>query len=163
MKKILVAGAGNILLSDEGFGVHVLRRLKGGYLFPPGVTLYDAGTAGIYMAPVLLEHAAVLFIDAIQSDAPPGTLYLFQDNAMEDVAGSFLTSPHQVGLLDVMALCRLEGWHPSHQAFLGVVPGRLAPGLELSPEVAAKVGEAVEEVVGLLESWGVTPERRCGA
>jgi len=55
-KKAGILGIGNLLLCDESFGVHVVEYLEEHYTFPESVTVFDAGTAGIYMAPFLEEH-----------------------------------------------------------------------------------------------------------
>ena len=159
----LVAGAGNLLLADEGFGVHVVKALARRYRFPEEVTIYDAGTAGIYMAPVIQDHDHILFIDAVAAPGPPGSLYLFEDDGFWRAGGELLASPHQVGPAEVMALCRFHGGHPERIALLGVVPARIEPGTALGPEVLQRVDDAVEKAVELLSEWGFEAKERCDA
>ena len=58
-----ILGIGNLLISDEGFGVHVVEFLEEHYSFPESVTVLDGGTAGIYMAPFLEEHDPIFVVD----------------------------------------------------------------------------------------------------
>ncbi len=146
-------GAGNWLLSDEGFGVHVIKELERRYRPRRDVTLYDAGTAGIALAPVIEEHTHLIVVDAVEAKGTAGSLLLFQGRRIWDRLSPSFRSSHQVGLLEVISICELRGWRPRAAAFLGVIPESTAPGVELSPAGEKALEGAVEQVERLLEEW----------
>ena len=71
---IAVFGIGNILLSDDGVGVHVLNRLQVEYDLPGYVELIDGGTKGLDLLPLLEDRDKVIFIDAANFKKDPGTI-----------------------------------------------------------------------------------------
>ena len=74
MKKVLVAGLGNVFCCDDAFGVSVVEKLAG-QEWPGGVEVRDFGIRGIHLAYQLLEpYDLVVLIDAVHRDGPPGTL-----------------------------------------------------------------------------------------
>ncbi len=154
-KKIGIIGIGNMILSDEGFGIHTLHHLEENYIFPENVILQDAGTAAIYMSPFLEECDPVLVIDVVDIQAEPGSFHFF---TMDDVkAGTFQTkmSPHQLGLLEMVEICKLRDSAPEHMEFYCVVPQSLETGLELSSIVSQRVLEVAEKIVNRLKEFGV--------
>jgi hydrogenase maturation protease len=154
MKPILVLGIGNILLKDEGVGVHAVRELtaraeRGG---PPGrgdVELYDGGTFGIDLLDTLANRRTVIVIDAVRADAAPGTVLRFTAADLVRPGRPDL-SLHQVGLFETLAMARQLGCAPEEVVIFGVVPMALEPGLELSPEVAAVVPRVIDLVLAEL-------------
>ena len=88
MNRILVAGVGNIFLSDDGFGCEVVRRLAGEEL-PEGVTVADFGIKGVHLAYELLEgYDTVVIVDAAPCGGEPGSLYLIEPQLEEVEFGS---------------------------------------------------------------------------
>ena len=73
--RILVLGIGNILLSDEGVGVHVINRLQETFAIPDGIEIIDGGTMGLDLMPYFEGKTDVVVVDAICSDGEkPGTI-----------------------------------------------------------------------------------------
>lgn len=156
-KKIGILGIGNLLLSDESFGIHVTRYLEEHYLFPDSVTILDGGTAGIYMAPFLETHDPVFVVDVINlKGAAPGSLYTF--TATEARNGSIQTrmSPHQLGILEILDICKLRDISPETVEFFCVVPESLATGIEMSTAVASQVEKIGDLLVQRLKGLGFT-------
>jgi len=88
-RRILVAGVGNVLLGDDGFGVEVARRLAGRDL-PRGVCVRDFGIRGFDLALALLEgYDQVVLIDAVRRGERPGTLYLMEAADDPNAPGEF--------------------------------------------------------------------------
>ncbi len=82
-ERVSVIGIGNLLMGDDGFGVHVLRFLESRYYFPANVRLVDCGTAGIYMAPVFEETDMVVMIDSASIDGhAPGSIVRLDHKAV---------------------------------------------------------------------------------
>ena len=156
MKPILVLGIGNILLRDEGAGVHVVRELtaraeRDHAVLPDDVELYDGGTFGIDLLDTLANRRKVIVIDAVRADAAPGTVLRFTaaDLAQREEADLSL---HQVGLCETLAMARQLGCAPEEVVIFGIVPATLESGLELSPQVAAVMPKVVELVLAELDN-----------
>lgn len=159
-KKIGILGVGNLLIGDEGFGVHTVKYLEDNYIFPENVVIVDAGTAGIYMSPFLEECDPVFVIDVVDIDAEPGSMHTFN---LEDVrAGKISTrmSPHQLGLLEVIEICKLRDAAPSQVEFYCVVPADLEQDLVLSPIVEPRVRQISDILLKRLEEIGIQVTRR---
>lgn len=133
-----ILGIGNILLGDEGFGVHVVRYMDDHYDLPPGVELMDGGTSGIQLADYIMGCEALLIIDAIRLAEPPGTVIQFSLESADNMLPATM-SPHQVGILDVLSILRFQGSAPGRIEFLCVVPKLMATGLGLSEEIESLV------------------------
>jgi len=76
-KQILILGVGNLLLSDEGVGVHVARKLME-MDFPPQVEVLEGGTDGFGLMHVLLQADRLILVDAVRGGGPPGSIYRFE-------------------------------------------------------------------------------------
>lgn len=131
---VLILGIGNLLLSDEGVGVHAVRRLAQREL-PPGVEVLDGGTSGADLVDHLDGRNKVVVIDAASGDGPPGTVYRCEARELIEQEGSL--SLHEFGLADSLHMAERLGCAPQRVIVLGVQPATMEPGLDLSPEVAA--------------------------
>lgn len=161
--RVVVLGAGNILLSDEGIGVRVIERLPLAYHLPPEVSVIDGGTCGMEMLEDLEDLDALVMVDAIRGGKAPGTLIRLVGDAVPVFFKTKL-SPHQIGLSDVLATLELVGKAPKTTAILGVQPVSLALGMELTPEVEEKMPELMRMVVDELALLGLTaPSIAAGA
>jgi len=152
--RITLLGLGNILLSDEGFGVRCLEHLQEHYRIPRAVTVVDGGTAGMMLAHVLEDCDELLVIDTVALDEPPGSIHCFNHEDLAAGRGRVRLSPHQMGLLEVMELCRFRGHAPRHSHFFTVVPQSLATSLELTPLLAARLEPVCTLVAHHLTSLG---------
>jgi hydrogenase maturation protease len=159
-KKIGIAGIGNFILRDEGFGVHVVHYLEENYSFPDNVEIQDVGTAGIYMAPFLEECDPIFVIDVVDIAGEPGSFHFF---TLDDVkAGNFQTrmSPHQLGLLEILAVSKLRDAAPEHVEFYTVIPKELEESIELSDVVEQRKIEVAEMILARLAEMGVQVTRK---
>ena len=156
--KALVLGLGNILLSDEGLGVRVVQRLGESYRFPPEIQVMDGGTLGLDLLPYLEGVDHLLVIDALEVGEEPGTIArLVGDEVPASL--SVKISPHQMGLADLLAAARLQGLYPQEVVLLGMQPGSIDTGLDLSPPVEAQLDRLIDEVLIELKGWGYEPCR----
>jgi len=144
---VLILGVGNILLMDDGVGVHVARRLQ--IRPPPGTAVVDVGTDFPSAIPHLQHRRAALVIDAMDTGGPPGSIYYCP---WEDVRDSCCAhSVHEMGLRSVVESLGRNASGMLH--VLGVQPARIGYGLHMSPEVIASldaVAQAACEIAGLL-------------
>lgn len=160
-KKAGILGIGNLLLSDESFGVHVVEALEEQFTFPESVTVLDGGTAGIYMTPFLEAHDPILIVDVVNlRDAAPGSLFTFTAEDAQDGTMQTRMSPHQLGVLEMLDICALRGSKPEIVEFYCVVPKSIAMGLEMSQCVSAQVEKTAAILVQRLQKLGhhITPE-----
>lgn len=155
IKKAGILGIGNLLLSDESFGVHVVEFLEAHYSFPDSVTVLDGGTAGIYMAPFLEEHDPIFVVDVVNlDDAAPGGLYTFTADDARNGAMQPRMSPHQLGILEILDICKLRGIEPETVEFYCVVPESLATGLEMTEVVSSQIEKISRLLVERLQGMG---------
>jgi len=157
--RVVVLGAGNILLSDEGLGVHAIERLSLAYSLPSDVDIIDAGTCGMEMLDELEGLDALIMVDAVRAGQPPGTPVRLTGDAVPVFFKSKL-SPHQIGLCDVLATLDLLGRAPKYTAIVGVQPLSLALGMELSAEVESVMPVLLRMVVDELAGLGIRASRR---
>jgi hydrogenase maturation protease len=154
-KKVGIVGIGNLICGDEGFGIHTVRYLEDNFVFPDNVLIKDAGTAGIYLSPFLEECDPVFVIDVVDIEAEPGSMHYY---STEDVKlGNIQTkmSPHQLGLLEILEICKLRDAAPECVEFYCVVPKDLDTSLDLSDVVAPRVPEIAEKVLARLDKLGI--------
>jgi len=159
MQKVLVLGVGNLLLRDEGVGIHAIRALLDDYFIPEGVEVIDGGTAGMELLSFLVGVHRVILLDAVKAGGLPGSLIRLED---EEIPTFFRRkwSPHQVGLADVLAVLKLTGERPCHITLWGIEPARMELGLELSESVFPQVSVLVERVVEELRKLGYLLKRK---
>jgi hydrogenase maturation protease len=149
-QKIVILGVGNLLLSDEGIGVHVANELMKIDL-PPDVSVVEGGTDGFRLLNVITEADRLIVIDSVKGGAEPGSIYRFNINEVRNYPPGFMTSVHQIGILEVINLSELVGKKP-HTTVIGVEPKSLAMSMELSPEIKAKIPRIIELVLDELKA-----------
>lgn len=155
--KILVLGAGNLLLSDEGFGVHVIRYLDEHYSLPGAVELYDAGTLGIMATHKLEESDVVYIVDVVLADGEPGTVVRYDKDDFRLGRVPVKLSPHQAGVQEMLLVSELRGHCPNEVFLWGVIPALIAPGESLSPRLAPRVGDVADALVAELRArWNLS-------
>lgn len=152
--RTLVLGIGNTLLTDEGAGVHSVRRLEAEGDAIEGVSFLDGGTLSFALAGPIAESKALIVIDASELGRPPGSVETFVGKRMDRFLGSRpKRSVHEVGLLDLMQIARLTGSLPDRRALIGIQPESLDWGERPSVLVEAAIGVACERARELIEEW----------
>ncbi|MCW8216609.1 hydrogenase maturation protease [Streptomyces griseolus] len=150
--RVLVAGVGNLFLSDDGFGPEVVRRLAGDGGLPPGVRVVDYGIRGMHLAYDLLDgYDALILVDAYPGDGPPGEMTVLEIGADDLGTGEF--DAHGMNPVAVLAnLGQLGGTLPVTY-LVGCTPAGVEEGIGLSSTVHAAVpgaADAVRALVGRL-------------
>lgn len=160
-KTIGILGIGNLLLGDEGFGVHCVQHIEQHYEIPENICVFDGGTAGILLAPFIEECDKLFVLDVIDLEDDPGSVHLFTDADVR--AGNVQTrmSPHQIGMLEILDICKMRGKVPENVQYITVVPQTLETGMDLSPLIAERVTDVVDILLQSLAKLSVSlPERK---
>lgn len=146
--RVLVAGIGNIFLSDDGFGVAVAQRLAGDSM-PDHVTVMDAGIRGVHLAYELLnDYELAILVDTMPLGEPPGTLRLVEpDLAVVDPAPP---DAHRMDPQAVFAYLSTLGGTGARVMLIGCQPMDVMEGIGLSPPVEAAVDKAAQLVRELI-------------
>ncbi|RHR61253.1 HyaD/HybD family hydrogenase maturation endopeptidase [Parabacteroides sp. AF17-28] len=140
-EKILILGVGNLLLKDEGVGIHVIRALENEEL-PPNVSLMDGGTGGLHLIAWIQDYDRIIMVDATLDDNPPGTIRLIRPRYATDFPP--LMSAHEIGLRDMIEAMILTGKLPDIQLIVISAADISEVGMELTPVVEAAVPKVVE-------------------
>jgi hydrogenase maturation protease len=154
---VLIAGVGNVLRGDDGFGPAVVRALQAGPL-PAGARCVELGIGGIGLVHELLDgYGALVLLDAVDRGGAPGTLYHLEPE-VPDAASipeaerhGLATDMHQAVPGQGLVLARALGVLPPLVRLIGCQPAETDElSLELSPPVRGAVHEAVRAVLSLL-------------
>lgn len=149
--RVTVLGVGNPIMGDDGIGLELLALLREAR--PDArVEFVDGGTSGMELVPVVQDAWRLLVLDAVASGGPPGAAVRIGGDQVPRLLAAKL-SPHQVGLLDVLAAARLLGREPDVVEVVGVVPTDVDLRVGLSPEAAAGVADAVALAGQVLDEW----------
>jgi hydrogenase maturation protease len=146
IRPTLVLGLGNLLLRDEGVGVHVVRALGAGPALPPEVEVVDGATAGFGLIDILSDRHKVIVIDAIEAACEPGSVVRL---TIDDLVPTNPTplSLHEIGFLEALVATGRLGSAPQDVVIFGIRPAVVDYGLDLSPTVAALVPRIVQLVL----------------
>ena len=154
-KNVLIAGVGNRLMGDDGFGPRVIDLLSSAPL-PENVEVRDLGTAGLAIATDLSDYDLVVFIDSVNVEGEPGRLHKWDvvvEGSVGDVAGLSRFTLHEVGLDGMLKLSKAMGTLPPRVILIGCKPESLRPGLELSPGVAEALHKAAEMALDAVSAF----------
>jgi hydrogenase maturation protease len=152
MAKTLVLGAGNLLLSDEGFGVHFVRHLEKHYPLPPWVELVDAGTLGLMIAHKLEEASRVYIIDTVFAEGAPGKVLRYGRDEIMFRSIPVKLSQHQAGIQEMLLVSELRGRCPQEIMLLGVIPATLQPGCVLSSALVELLDPLARQLAAELQA-----------
>ncbi len=151
---ILVLGMGNILLADDGVGVRLIERLQMQQR-AGAVQFIDGGTLSFSLLEFMQVADAMLVADAAELGAAPGTVRVFENEAMDAfLRSSRRRSVHEVGLCDLLDMARLLDCVPSRRALMCVQPASIAWSNVLSPPVADSFDAACLQATAVLRRWG---------
>ena len=152
--RTVVLGIGNTLLGDEGVGVHALRALEARAADLGDVEYVDGGTLSFTLASAIENADRFIVLDATQLNAAPGTVKLFEDDAMDRFLGNQRkASVHEVGLIDLMVMARLAGRFPERRALIGIQPQYLDWADAPTAAVAAAIPRVCDLALEVLDRW----------
>lgn len=150
--QVTVIGLGNILQQDDGAGVAAVQQLAAQAGRWPDALLIDGGTLGLELLSYVEDATHLLLLDAVITGAAPGTLVRLEGDAVPLQLSTKL-SPHQAGVVDLLAAAYLQGRLPQQIVVLGVVPQQIAWGMQLTPVVEEQLAGLVAAAAGQLDRW----------
>ncbi|MDE0805545.1 MAG: hydrogenase maturation protease [Acidimicrobiales bacterium] len=158
--RVLVAGVGNVLRGDDGFGVEVARRLTGRPL-PDGCTVIETGIGGIALVQELQEGwDGLIVVDTVDHSRPPGTVMVIEPEVVDvDALGAMerhdlLADMHLATPERALMLARALGVLPERVLLVGCQPvDAHAVSDRLTDTVAAAVSIAIDEIERLCADW----------
>ena len=145
-KDTIVIGLGNLLLSDEGIGIHLIRRLSIQQDKFPKVDFLDAGSAGMNLLHLIANRKKTIIIDCAKMGAKPGTMKRFTPDEIQSVKKLSHYSLHEADILQVINLSKELGECPQKIVFFGIEPESLELGQELSETLSAKIDSYAENI-----------------
>lgn len=150
--KTLVAGFGNVLLGDDGFGVEVTRRYIARGL-PKATEAVEVGIGGFDLVLKLMDgFERVIIIDVVHRGADPGTVTLFSPSEAETTPSRGETiDPHLAEPSRALKLARQLNILPAHITVVGCEPANCEIGVGLSPQVAAGVDRALDAIDSIIQ------------
>ena len=147
--QVLVLGLGNLLMSDDGFGVLAAQKLMQ-KTWPPGVAVMDTGTAAFYFLEEISLSRHVIAVDALRAGGKPGTIYRLSGADIMHPPGGWRAA-HGFTLPDVIALARKISRYPTDVLIYGVEPFDLSFGNPLSPVLKKTLSKVVGQVAGEID------------
>ena len=143
---ILVLGVGNLLLGDEGVGIHAVRELEKRAL-PPQVDVVDGGTAGLNLLDLMKGYERVIIVDAVDAGEEPGTILRFTPQEVASDAQALPLSLHQTEILKVLELATYLGRPLPPITIYGIQPQAMDWSTGLSPALQARLSKLVDAIL----------------
>jgi hydrogenase maturation protease len=145
-KGVLVLGVGNLLLKDEGVGVHVVQRLRKMDI-PGHVEVVDGGTSGLDLLEWIEGREKVVVIDAVKSGGTPGTIYRFSGEDIKERSKPWL-SLHEIDVTDLLKLADMLGVEKPEIVVIGIEAKDIESlDLDLSAEIEVQIPKIIEQVM----------------
>ena len=153
--KIVVIGIGNLLLMDEGIGVHTINELEKHDL-PGSIEIYDGGTGGFKLIDLMHGAARVIFIDAVETGKAPGSVTIFSAEEVHSLYNKKKYSLHDTDLMEIIKMAEMLG-NPPMIEIVGIQPKIINYGTTLSKELAGSMSNIVNSVLKRIEEVCSTP------
>lgn len=142
--RFAVVGVGNLLLRDEGIGVHVAHALQQ-IDIPHNVKIIDGGTSPD-LPHYLKDIDKLIIIDAVRAGGQPGTIYRLHPHNV-NIESERIISLHELGLEQSLRMMRLIGNEPKETVIIGIEPKEIDWGTGLSVELQQKIPEIINVVL----------------
>ena len=154
LKRIMVIGVGNVLMTDEGFGIHVVKRMEQMFEFPKNVEIVDGGVLGVHLLGIISKPDHLIVVDVVRGGGKPGDMYRIEQQDIP-VRIRAKNSVHQVDFLEALALLQAMD-HQPEVVVLGVEPEDIQTlCTDLTETTEKKVGPVIDLVLAELETLGV--------
>jgi hydrogenase maturation protease len=149
LSRWLVLGVGNVLMGDEGVGVHAVRQMHQEGM-PPDVALVDGGTGGFHLLSYFEDYDPIVMIDATLDGQPPGTVTLQRPRFASEFPRAL--SAHDIGLRDLIEGAALLKPLPCIFLITVSIASVQPMEIELSPSVGGALPAVVKLVREIIDS-----------
>jgi len=158
--RILIAGVGNVLLQDDGFGPHAIARLQSEYEIGEDVELLDLGTPGLDFVDYLVGRDVLIILDALSSGGQPGEVLIFNRQQLREYLPNIRLSAHQPCLQETLFTAETAEVCPPEVILIGVVGSSFDVTTQLGACVAEAMPRALEWIAEVLRQHGVQVRKR---
>jgi hydrogenase maturation protease len=145
-KDTIVIGLGNLLMSDEGIGIHLIRKLSEHQDEFPSVEFIDAGTGGLNILHLIANRKKAVIIDCAKMGKKPGTIKQFEPADVQTTKKMTHFSLHEADILRIIELSRQLGECPNQIAIFGIEPESLELGQSLSETLTDKIDLYIDTI-----------------
>ncbi|MCF7823169.1 MAG: HyaD/HybD family hydrogenase maturation endopeptidase [Candidatus Marinimicrobia bacterium] len=158
--EVVVIGLGNILMEDEGVGVHAVRHLEDKYRFNPEIEIVDGGTSGLDLLPFFGPEKSILLIDAVNFNMEPGTVASLEDDAILAQLDPKI-SLHHLGLSDLISISELTDRKAKKMTLLGIQPESMDNlDLEMTDTIKGIFDKVIQNALRILNEWGIDSQKK---
>jgi hydrogenase maturation protease len=140
-KDTIVVGLGNILFSDDGIGIHLIRKLSESQDKFPSADFIDAGTGGMNLLHLIANRKKAIIIDCVKMGKKPGEIKRFEPADVITVKKMMHFSLHEADILRVIELSRQLGECPGKIVIFGIEPESLELGQKLSKTLSDRIDD----------------------
>lgn len=151
---VTILAIGNLLMGDEGVGIHAMNRLRESYTFSPKINFVDGGTIGIDLIPYFEECNKMIIIDAVDFQKQPGYIGILKDNEIKYRFNTKL-SLHHAGLSDVLSIIELQEIEAPEMVLIGIQPQKVEMGLDLTETVFVQLDKVIQLIKEILKDWKI--------
>jgi hydrogenase maturation protease len=155
-----VIGLGNVFLGDDAFGPLCVEVFRCEYEYGANVEVLDLGTPGLDLGPYLCNRELVIVVDAVQTNAPPGTLSILAEADFVSRRAELRITGHDPGLWQCLAHLRLAGIAPREVIILGVNPRSFGLPAAAGDAMLNSASEAGAVLARMLSERGAECQRR---
>lgn len=156
-KKVTIGGIGSVLLGDDAIGPYVAGMLESGYRFEKNVIVSDLGTPGLDLVAHLSGIDALILIDSVKNDAPPGTVTLYRkEDILRHGPAPVRMDPHSPALSESLLIAELAGEGPEEILLIGITGEQFKVGAGLSAAAEQAATQAVGQVLTELDRLGIS-------
>lgn len=151
-RKVTIGGIGSVLLGDDGVGPYVAGMLEAGYSFGESVKVADLGTPGLDLVAHLSGVDALILIDSVVNDSPPGTVTLYRkEDILRHGPAPVRMDPHSPALSESLLIAELAGEGPQDLLLIGITGEQYEVGAGLSESAQQAAARAIAEVLAELD------------
>jgi putative transposase len=143
----VVIGLGNPFMSDDGIGVHIVRRLSEKAADFPNVEFFDAGSAPMKVLHVIANRDVAILVDCAYLGEPPGTMKRFSPDEVVSRKEQKGISVHEGDLLAILRISRELGELPEKTVVFAIEPAEVKPGDTLSPMLSKRIEDYIALIV----------------
>jgi len=142
-------GIGNLLMGDEGAGIHVIRQLQEDEELAD-IEIIDGGTGGVQLLDFFLRHDLAILVDAAMDQREPGTVTRLKPSYSKEYPETIMV--HDIGLKNILDALQLLDKKPEIVLFTISISKVDKIGMSLSPEIRSVVPQAAEKIKAYFES-----------